>query len=289
MRHLLVPVSLYQDDTNTLDYARSIALTSGAKITLLYTGYNKWLGDKFNQKTFQSEELIHLIPEISNTKIARKIGELMESFAFDQIDYELRYAPSRSIYGLIRSCKLYPYDMIVMSTRYTPGLKGYIRRAYISMIISESHTPVLIVPPKAIFSGLENITYAIDLTDYDPAIIQRIKSIASIFDAKLNVVHINNGDDVPVEREKYLFSLEKTIMDTLDYPKVYYRFFDHQDTFGGIKKFIDTSNTQMIAMISRKRFSAKELFSGKSLTRKMANELTVPLLAFNRFNIGQAV
>jgi hypothetical protein len=138
------------------------------------------------------------------------------------------------------------------------------------------------VPRESRYNEIRHITYAVDLTDYDPSIIQQVKHIASLFDAKLTIAHVNT-DHAEQDREQYQISLERTITDTLDYPKVFYKFFDHADPFGGIKHFVSLNNSNLLAMINRKAFSWRELFfKPTSLTRKMVQEIRVPILAFRK-------
>ncbi|MEL7339407.1 MAG: hypothetical protein AAGM67_02895, partial [Bacteroidota bacterium] len=101
------------------------------------------------------------------------------------------------------------------------------------------------------------------------------------FDAKLTIVHINEAPS-KAEKEAYRNVLESMISATLDYPKVYYKFFDHADPLGGIRKFIDMNNSNLLAMTNRKKGSWRDRFFPKSLTQQMARELEVPLLAFRK-------
>ncbi|MEM9934952.1 MAG: hypothetical protein AAF824_15105 [Bacteroidota bacterium] len=148
-----------------------------------------------------------------------------------------------------------------------------------------SFPPTLIIPAKGPLGIISHITYAVDFDDYDQEIMDSIIFLATIFDAKLTIFHINT----PEENRKgtYVESLEKTITDTLDYPKVYYKFFDDKDPFTGIQKFLSNGNTQLLAMINRKELTWKNLFSESSLTRKMATKTSVPLLAFHKYELSE--
>jgi len=56
MQNILVPVSAYLDDANSLDYARYLALKSQAHITILYSRSRKWLKDSYNAPMSDEEE-----------------------------------------------------------------------------------------------------------------------------------------------------------------------------------------------------------------------------------------
>ncbi|MEM6630506.1 MAG: hypothetical protein AAF694_12580 [Bacteroidota bacterium] len=286
MQKILVPISAYLDDANSLDYARYLALKSQAHITILYSRSRKWIQDSLDQGGIaslppESEE----VSSIKNRKVLRKLGDVVDTLKRDNIDFTFKYVPSLTIQGVSRECKEGAYDFVVLSTLPGSRIMGYLQRTYLSMIIGEIDIPVLMVPGKKMFSGIESITYTVDLTDYDPSIVQQVKSLATLFDARLNIVHVNRNEEEQENRGQYLNSLEQTITDTLDYPKVNYKFFDHKDAFSGIKKFVDGNNNQVVAMISRSKFTWRELFRGTSLTRRMVKESSVPLIAFNKVKI----
>ncbi len=283
MQNILVPVSAYLDDANSLDYARYLALKSQAHITILYSRSRRWLSDSlYDSEKISEESNVSGSPvNAKNPKVLRKLQETLETLRNDNINFTFKYIPRLSINGISRECKKGSYDFIVLSALSAPGILGYVRRTYLSMMIGETETPVLMVPAKRKFAGIDSITYAVDLTDYDSRIIHQVKSLARLFDAKLNIVHVHS-EEKDVARDQYLHSLEKTITDTLDYPKVNYKFFDYSDTYAGITNFVKVNNTQLVAMINRKKFSWRELFTVKSLTRKMIKDLNVPLLAFSK-------
>ncbi len=283
MQNILVPISAYLDDANSLDYARYLALKSKAHITILYSrSRKKWFKDSLKEGEFYYPEAEgEDVSSLGEGKVLRKLQDTLHTLRRDQINFTFKYVPRFTIQGISKECKEGAYDFVVLSTLATPRLKGYLQRTYISMMIGEIETPILMVPSKKIFSGIESITYTVDLTDYDQSIVHQVKSLATLFDARLNIVHVNREAEHQ-NRGQYLSSLEQTITDTLDYPKVNYKFFDHNDAFSGIKKFVDENNNQLLAMISRSKFSWRELFRGDSLTRRMAKESSVPLIAFSK-------
>lgn len=287
MKNILVPVSIFENDANLLDYACSIAVKSQANLTLVYTGIKRWMktASVFSYHSFEDPE--QFLGDIKQPKVVRKVKNILAGLNEYGITYTFKYAPSRTISGITRECKQGSYDLMLASSLPAPGIRGYVQNTYLSMLMSETETPVLLVPAKTHFTSIENITYAVDLTDYDPEIVRQVKTIAAIFDARLTVVHINPHDKEALEagtpeHDQYLDSLEQTILDTLDYPKINYKFFDYGDVFSGIKKFVNQSNPQMVAMTNRKKFTWSEFFATRSLTRRVAKELTVPLLTFRK-------
>ena len=172
---------------------------------------------------------------------------------------------------IIRETFRNTYELIVMGHKEYKGVRSLLNEARVSKVIGQVNIPVFAIPMEQHFKNIDHITYAVDLTDYDPRIIRQVKSIAQIFDARLSITHVNS--ETEVEKEKYLLALEKTISDTLDYPKVTYKFFDHSDPLKGILNFMKLNNSNMVAMISRTKFSWRQLFSPKSMTQLMSRKL----------------
>ncbi len=282
MRKILVPIDLRSDYANVIDYAAAVANRSDARIVVYYAGSRRFLqkiGDYCHACEQDSQPFLD---SIKNGKLREQVTSLFAYFKGHKVAFDFLVAAKSAVSHLIRESKEGEYDLMIMATDATTGIRSYVQSAFASRLIGAVNIPVLMVPASSRFDEIGHITYAVDLTDYDPHVIRQVKAIATMFDAKLTIAHVN--PQVEVEKEQYLSSLEQTISDTLDYPKVYYKFFDHVDTVAGIKKFVQFNNTNVVAMINRKRFSWGDLFSDRSMTRKMSRELTVPLLAFAKYS-----
>ncbi|MEZ4825628.1 MAG: universal stress protein [Bacteroidia bacterium] len=281
MKRILAPVNLRSDYENVLGYAASVAQRANAVLTVFYAGGSRILKNK-NNRTFSSENSVEtMLDEIRSAVVESAAKKIWEMLAGKGISFEFKFAESTSIYEIVRETQASPYELVIMGTHASPGLRGYFRTAMASRFISDVHTPVFIVPATRSFNEIQHITYAVDLADYDPRIVGQIKRIAAMFDAKLTIVHVNNAEPVS-GKEQYVHSLEKMISDTLDYPKIYYRFFDHADPLNGIKKFVAQNNINLLAMINRKKFSWRNIFSNPGFTHQMTREGSVPILAFHK-------
>lgn len=279
MKEILVPINLHADVDHLLAYVRSVAIRTDARVTFLYTSSRRLV--KGASSEYQSHEPSEpYFKRVRSGRIRRKLRQFFEANQHAGISFRFQAAVGTTLRAISRACKQHAYDLLILGTPNTQGWRAYLNSALASRIISAVNTPVLLVPNQPEIDRIEHITYAVDLSDYDPNVIRQVKSIATIFDAKLTLAHVNTYEEH--EQEQYRLSLERTISDTLDYPKVYYKFFDHADIFGGIKKFVAQNNSNLVAMINRKRFSWREIFSPKSLTRRMAQELSVPVLAFSK-------
>ena len=282
MNPILVPLNLYADCENIIKYAESLAVKSGATLVFFHSGSKRLLPRLNTELRLYKEELENVLPSIKPPHIQGFLYQLADHFIELGIDFEFVFSPTSSIQPLLQEIENNEYAFVMTGTFAAPGIRNFFQGSLASRIIGAVDSPVFVVPESGCFYDIQHITYAVDLTGYDPKVIHQVKTIAGLFDAKLTIAHVNSELEAE-EKEVYLSSLEQTISDTIDYPKVYYKFFDHADPLGGIKKFVNLNNSHLLAMINRRKFSWKEFFRDKSLTRKMARELSVPILAFQKY------
>lgn len=274
MNQILIPLNPRSDYANILDYAESIALRSGAELVLLYAGGNRAVRGK--ELTYHSSQPIgSFIESIRKKRVRQHMRAICQRLLQQRVTFRIEATSRAGSNVILQAAEAAHYDLILMGTHGRPGLRGLFQGALASRVIGAVKTPVFVVPARGRFNEIQHITYAVDLTDYDPSIIQQVKAIASLFDAKLTIAHVNSEEEGQTNRERYLNSLERTISDTLDYPKINYRFFDHADPLAGLKKLINLEDSHVVAMTNRTK-------RRHSLTRKMTRELSVPILAFRK-------
>lgn len=282
MNKILVPLNLSSDYQHLLNYALSFAQKSRAEVTFIYVGSGWTVSQEKTTFVLDAQDALETYELVNNGKLRQRLAYVAELFLSQGFSYTVKMARGTWLGELTQETKDHVYDLVLVGTSVQQGIAKYISNAWISRLIGTVKAPVFLLPPKSPFNEIGHITYAVDLTDYDPGVVKQVKAIASLFDAKLTIAHVNIQEQASEAHEHYVTMLDQTISDTLDYPKVHYRFFDHKDPLSGIKKLVNINDSQILAMTNRKRFSWKELFSSQSLTRKMAKDLSVPVLAFRK-------
>ena len=276
MKNVLVPLSAFSPAQNIIRYTESVSRKSGAGITLLFCCGRRML---YRAGEIRATEGIEQIDALIRDGKLRAYGrELYEKFAANGMNFSMKFVVGSTQYATTREATAGSYDMLIMGIQQKSGWSGYFQLRQLARTMQDLSIPALFIPEQAAYNEIRDVAFAVDLASYDPNIIQQVKTIAALFDAKLTVVHVNQ----PVEeKSEYRQRLEQTISDTLDYPKVNYRFFDHADPFGGIMKFVSQNNSQMLALTNRTRFSLSSFFGGKSISQKIAQNLRVPFLTFS--------
>ena len=165
---------------------------------------------------------------------------------------------------------------IVMGTRGS----GFVERLLVGSatlsVMRRLNWPVLVVPPGAIFKGMQKIGFACDfkkVVETTPA--AYIKEWVKTFDATmsvLNVDHKKNAATVNAEEQSALLHglLEET------HPQ--YFFIDNPDVEKGINEFAESNNLDLLIVIPRKHRLLDSLFQ-KSHTKELAFHSHIPILA----------
>lgn len=281
MNRILVPVNLCSDFDNILKYATSVGRRSGAEITLFYYGGRRLFKGNGQLEYSSDQPANDLLQRVKGKRLTSSLSSIISGLSAEGINFRVKSVKRRSYSEIIRECDHSEYDMVIMGTDRSTRWGQMLGSPLANRVIGAVNAPTFVVPSKSGFNDIQHITYAVDLSDYDPSIVQQVKAIARLFDAKLSITHVNVETE-PQHKEQYLNSLQRTISDTIDYPKIYYKFFDHADPLGGIVKFVDMNNSNLIAMMTRKKFSWRDIFGEKSLTRKISQKVSIPILAFHK-------
>ena len=281
MKKLLVPLDFSSSNLNVFSYAISLARRSNAELTIFPTGSKRLLKEGKDVLFQHTENLSTLKQALKENEVCEAIVNLVEKLQNDQIQFRVKIQNGSLLRRIINEAKSDDYDLLIVGAEEPSRLFSYLRGNLFTALLKDVSVPIFIVPVHREYNEIDHITYAVDLSDYDPNIIRQVKTIASLFDAKLTLAHVNQEEEGE-DKKVYLKALEQTINDTLDYPKVDYKFFDHADIISGIKKQVKLNRSNMLAMTNRTEASWTDFFSDKSLTRKMLQELNVPLLAFRK-------
>ena len=233
MKKILVPLNLRSDYQNVLNYAHSMSEKSEAEVVFFLSGSKRSMKKVGTWRPESVEEVKAVVNLMRNHRLKSNLIPLFSEFIERGTPFSIQFKPGNWTQEIVEHSQEGDFDLVIVGTDANNGLRRYMRLSWISRLLGAVKTPMFILPPKSRFNEIQHITYAVDLTDYDASVVNQIKGIASLFDAKLTIAHVNVEEgELP---DQYVTSLDKTISGTLDYPKINYRFFDHADPLSGIK------------------------------------------------------
>jgi nucleotide-binding universal stress UspA family protein len=167
-------------------------------------------------------------------------------------------------------------SMIVIGTRGASGLAKYVMGSNAVSVLEVSTVPVLAVPEKAAFKNFKNFVYASDLRHFEKEV-SAMLPILKALDATLHVLHVLDGGK---KEDADALQLEiKSTLKKLDFRKSTVTIKINKPVDVAIDSLVRELKADMVAMFMRKRTSYEKIFH-RSMTKKMAFQSNVPLLAF---------
>lgn len=279
MKTILVPTDFSRSAENALLFASLIALKTNTKIIILHAfqlplpvaqiSY-EILKDNTESKQKEILEKLHL----EGHKI-KKSEEL-------NIEYH-------AIEGLARNVVLNfinerIIDYIVMGTngvgKHTSGIFG----STTSHIIENANCPVIAIPEIASFNNeIKKITFATDFHAYDLYAIEKIKELASVFDAQINILHISDTNIPNQEQQTMMYDFTKRVNAKLTYQNMSFQIIEGTDVETKLTEYIKNNETDMLVISTHFRNFLDKIF-GKSITKELVLKTTIPLVAFHYDN-----
>jgi len=275
MKSFLFPTDFSPLANSALEYAVQLAELNDSKISLLNT-YEVPLVAPGNIFTSR-EQTMQLTRERFSEAIWKKLDDLVEQYpspVFSQTHYVKEGNAVNEILKLSRQNEV---DLIVMGTKGESGHATPFLGSVTADVLRRATCPVLAIPEAAIFNGVNQITYATDLTHDETHLFQRLVNFAKTYDSSITFLHISPQGQGEVTHEESL----QAFMQSSDYGKLAFLKIEAKDTIEGLNHYIDQHNIQLLAMTTRTK-SLFEMLFHQSATRKMIFHTHIPLLAFSQ-------
>lgn len=185
--------------------------------------------------------------------------------------------PVEDIMAMLKKKSIY---LVIMGTKGASGIKEVLMGSNTAKVIAQAKVPVIAVPDKAEFRGMEKITYATDYHVSDIGVLKKLTELIKPFNPEIIILHAAN-EELTRDTEKDLLGKFKIEVSR----KLRNVRFSYYVEFGKqlekvLQEHIKDERPDMIAMSTQRRNLLERLFS-KSTTQKMAYHSTIPLLAFH--------
>lgn len=168
-------------------------------------------------------------------------------------------------------------DLIVMGITGKSRLEQVFFGSNTLKMAERTACPVLIVPPAAQFTRLQNVALTSDFQDVATSIpVVPIQKVLSLFNPALHVVNVNSEHYVSLSEEFLLQRNQLVEMFRQFNPEFY--FIGTYNVEETIQTFVADKNIDMLITVPRHRNMFSSLYK-TSTTRKLAYESSVPILA----------
>jgi nucleotide-binding universal stress UspA family protein len=177
---------------------------------------------------------------------------------------------------VVKEAKRLRSGMIIMGTRGASGIKKYIMGSNTAAVITATHIPVLVIPELAQFKNFRNVVYATDMRHLEKELKTLIPYLEK-FESVVHLVHVTSS-------LKQVSAIEKkidTIVSKSGYKNVIIRVLVNAKPEEALEHYVLTAKADLITTFTHQHGFYDRLFS-RSLTRKMAFQSKIPLLAFKQ-------
>ncbi|MEQ8573244.1 MAG: universal stress protein, partial [Fulvivirga sp.] len=230
MNKILCPVDFSSASLNAIEYALEIAKKFKSRLTLLHVftedDFNKALGQEAKGKTFK--ELLAL----ANSKLKLLVNSIVEETE-GQIKCDFHIEMGDLIDKIKEVAYDENYDLVVMGTTGVSRVHGVFFGSNTEDTIDEIRKPILCVPNNANFKHFKKIVYASDFLEEDKMAIQEVISFATMFDARIYVLHINLSDS-----QKTYNKFVEELKSFIQYNKITFVNKNYKDEVGGDRKSV---------------------------------------------------
>ncbi len=268
MKRILVPIDFSAVSRDAAEYAAQLALKLGASIELLHVVTLASSSTKLMNWKKLEDEMIRTAQE--NAK------EFLENFRHPvNLNYTQRSGyPTQDV--IEEFVKEQGIDLIVIGTHGASGLKKTLVGSNAASVINASSVPVLAIPAGYAFKGIQNIVYATSMTNLDHEV-KALAAFARNFDSLITIVHISERHS-----GKRDFSNLKSILGRMAaYDKLQFEVIENARIEDGVSQMVEDQKPDVLAMFTHELDTYEKIF-GKGVTRNIAFEVKVPLLAYNK-------
>jgi nucleotide-binding universal stress UspA family protein len=256
-----------------MNYALKMAADLNAEFTILNIVRLEGI-PKANLKLRQIEKNIAAISEEEGAKLVKELSASIKG------NYTINYEAirARTVAEMVRKyVDKNKTNMVVMGLQGASALKKARLGGTTVSVIDECKVPVMAIPEFARYKNLEHIVYASDLKNVQKEL-DTIVEFARIFGSTVHMIHVAPVMDKKLEVAKNSVS---DIIGKMGYDKLSFELILDDDITTAIDGYIKKTKADLLTTFTHKLSLEEKLF-GRSVTRKLAYQGTIPLLAVKR-------
>lgn len=280
MKTILVPVDFSDNSKNAMDYAILLANKMNMKLVLLHAFQPSMVEALVDAHKIAANREITGTPTQLQKEL--KIWKEVVDSTEKNIQCETVFAESDLADAIIDLMNERPIELIVMGTKGASGLKEMFVGSNTSWVIEKSKISVIAVPAGYEYNEIKRIVFATDYHDSDIDSIKFLVKLSKRFNAKLDIVHIADGDIKPRFEDDLFEHFVKGVKEQVPFDAMNFHLLDGDNVNEALNEFIAKQKADLFAISTEERFLVGPLFN-RGLTKKFAHHTHVPLLAFHAY------
>lgn len=274
---ILVPFDFSDCAINALKLAAKIAIRHGANMEIINAINTPAVHTSVMAAGVFVQPLVgEYETDIQNERFEQLLADVPE---LEEVAYETKKVMANTADAIYTSIERDNIDLIVMGTNQTHSPLERLVGSVSANVIKFSSVPVLVIPDNISVLNIRNIGFAVDLRQInDISKIEILSELAKVTEAKIEIFHISQKDDVHhiIENAQERIKL----LDALADVKHSYVWVNEEDVLEGIIDFVENREVDVLAIYPRHHSIWDSLIHG-SITKKVLLNSNIPILTMH--------
>ncbi len=266
MKKILFPTEFSAHSPKVLRYAAEFAYFFKAELLVMHA---------YIKPSFQSpnEEIIAQMVDVATDQLMALVNEHIPESYKEQVSIGYSIKVGDPAEAILQTALEEDVDFIVMGMTGKTDSLNTLFGSTSQEVLAKSDCPVLAIPTKAHFSGIDNMAYATNFEFRDLGAINYLKLWSKLLQAPLHCLHILEKKEDVTTAAKNMNILSETYkgQKQIHFDIKQGRFEDE------IESFANSKRADVLAMISHKRHFLTRLVD-RSAVDGVAKQISIPLL-----------
>ena len=277
-KRILAPTDFSKNAWNALTYALKLYKNDECDFYIL---------NAFSTKPYIIDSIIVAEPGDENYDIADrqakkglgKILKLLELYQSNPIHkfFTLTFC-GRPLDAIKKTIEAKDIDLVVMGNKGETDAESIIYGSNAIQVMEESRNcPVLMIPKGVTYSEPKEIVFPTSYKhNFKRKELQCLYEISKITNAKVLILHVDNGDGLSEKQIEYKDMLADCF-EGLDFS---HHVLGNTSIINGLHNFVQIRGSDMVAIISEKHSFFEKIFS-RSIVKDLGNNSQVPVLVMH--------
>jgi nucleotide-binding universal stress UspA family protein len=138
--------------------------------------------------------------------------------------------------------------------------------------------PVIVVPEKATYDGIGQITFATDFHLGDIASLKKLTEFAKPFRSKIQVVHVS--DPEYSDEADYMTKFKNKVLAKVDGKGIGFKYLEGDGSEKKLEKHLKSTSCALLAITTSDKTWMERLFF-KNVSKKLIYHTRVPMIVFH--------
>ena len=278
IKNIIVPTDFSVTSRNAYHYAKRLAVTLDATITVLHVDMYFMPIDELAIGSISEDEVTKMSEEAMRELIADEDG--IDHWEMSKHSVKTSIMKGDLVPILIEMSKTNETDLIVMGMTGMQDFIGKIIGSASLDVSNKAHCPVILVPRGAKWHKIENVMYASNYISTTPKMIGNITDFALAVNAGVHFIHV---EDFSADYKSNVAKIIWTeLFSAADTPSLSFEIhtISGGDKIAELNKYAQENQINLMAFVSKHRTFWQNLVH-KSVTENIAISTEIPMLVMH--------